>query len=449
MKKIFTLLCAAVVALSASAALDLSGVQLEKKSAVKQSIGLKKVAPMKKADVKKALQATFEISVNPDSLTATSARIDVAPSDANVLYYFDVITKANSDAMTDAQIAANTKSGIDQYIAYYAQYGYQATYADFLSQGIDGYTFTKLIPNTTYVAFALQMDGTTGALIGNVTRVEFTTPDIAPSGDTLQVVVNGLRWDESSFATQGWWQLAGYYNDSTCYVTMSNIGGKTVIEGLYDYSEMDPNYTYLYISGTKIAFVKGSLTVSQNADQTYHIDAELYDATGTLFQISLDSKLPTVSENVISMSYDASSRSVVITTTNNDPYFFYIESKAEYDQYQSDTTQTSLIEEINAWIYQMTQYQALSAFTFVGNKTVSCVDFFGQYAATDDYIALAAPLDGVDVNGVAKFLVFHFDYPEDIENTEVELKAVKKFENGALIIEKNGVKYNAQGAILK
>ena len=36
-----------------------------------------------------------------------------------------------------------------------------------------------------------------------------------------------------------------------------------------------------------------------------------------------------------------------------------------------------------------------------------------------------------------------------IENTEAEVKTVKTFENGQLIIIKNGVKYNATGAIVK
>jgi hypothetical protein len=40
------------------------------------------------------------------------------------------------------------------------------------------------------------------------------------------------------------------------------------------------------------------------------------------------------------------------------------------------------------------------------------------------------------------------DFPSDISNTEVESKAVKFFENGQLVIIKNGVKYNALGAQL-
>jgi hypothetical protein len=40
------------------------------------------------------------------------------------------------------------------------------------------------------------------------------------------------------------------------------------------------------------------------------------------------------------------------------------------------------------------------------------------------------------------------DFPTAISNTAVESKAVKFFENGQLVIIKNGVKYNALGAQL-
>ena len=39
--------------------------------------------------------------------------------------------------------------------------------------------------------------------------------------------------------------------------------------------------------------------------------------------------------------------------------------------------------------------------------------------------------------------------PTAIDNAEAEVKAIKRFENGVLIIEKNGVKYNAQGAVVR
>ena len=41
------------------------------------------------------------------------------------------------------------------------------------------------------------------------------------------------------------------------------------------------------------------------------------------------------------------------------------------------------------------------------------------------------------------------DYPTAIDNTNIDAKAVKFFENGQLIIIKNGVRYNAQGAVVR
>ena len=44
---------------------------------------------------------------------------------------------------------------------------------------------------------------------------------------------------------------------------------------------------------------------------------------------------------------------------------------------------------------------------------------------------------------------YAWDSATAIDNAEAEVKAIKRFENGVLIIEKNGVKYNAQGAVVR
>ena len=46
-------------------------------------------------------------------------------------------------------------------------------------------------------------------------------------------------------------------------------------------------------------------------------------------------------------------------------------------------------------------------------------------------------------------LVIEFPATVGIDNTDAAIKAIKYFENGQLIIEKNGVKFNAQGTIIK
>lgn len=49
----------------------------------------------------------------------------------------------------------------------------------------------------------------------------------------------------------------------------------------------------------------------------------------------------------------------------------------------------------------------------------------------------------------ASILVRLGEYPEGVENTEAEAVATKRIVNGHLVIEKNGVKYNAVGTVVK
>ena len=71
------------------------------------------------------------------------------------------------------------------------------------------------------------------------------------------------------------------------------------------------------------------------------------------------------------------------------------------------------------------------------------------------HVTLTGVKDGATISITAdrRFVVWGATYDtsstEAIDNTAVEAKAVKTFENGQLIIIKNGVKYNATGAIVK
>ena len=80
-----------------------------------------------------------------------------------------------------------------------------------------------------------------------------------------------------------------------------------------------------------------------------------------------------------------------------------------------------------------------------GYKTVSLT--YNGIALHDEavgYVTFIMPAEAVQV--AAEFAT---DFPTGINNTEEAVKTVKFFENGQLMIEKNGVKYNAQGAIVK
>ena len=73
------------------------------------------------------------------------------------------------------------------------------------------------------------------------------------------------------------------------------------------------------------------------------------------------------------------------------------------------------------------------------------VNLSGVTAETE----ITATATGSNKRFVIWDVTYELETPTAIENAEAEVKAIKRFENGVLIIEKNGVKYNAQGAVVK
>ena len=112
-----------------------------------------------------------------------------------------------------------------------------------------------------------------------------------------------------------------------------------------------------------------------------------------------------VSENEITLSYTKDT--IHVSTTNDDPYFFYIETKADYESFQPDYTQASLNTEVDEWIAYWED--DASYFTVNGDINVNVADFLGEGATTGDYVALAAPIYNNSVrNGEATYILFHY-----------------------------------------
>ena len=85
-----------------------------------------------------------------------------------------------------------------------------------------------------------------------------------------------------------------------------------------------------------------------------------------------------------------------------------------------------------------------------------------HFAAESGYIVMNCTVNGVEIHQSEPFapITFimpaeaatvnaEFSLPTGIENAEESVKAVKFFEGGQMMILKNGVKYNAQGNLVK
>lgn len=430
MKKFFSLLCAFAIVMSANAAT----FQLQKGQANRPAKSEVKFAKAPKA----ALEAEdIEIEVVETEYYASYGIYLYTLVDGDGTIYYFSFNSTGADPVVNGQTYTLADMASDY--CYYDWYGYGMFQSPFVTA-----TFVKNVD----AAGHMSIEATISDEYEYEYNLHYAEVEVVPTGTVIPVAIDDLEFTDNQ-ATKGWWMIDGYSADSTYYVALSNKTDTTRAQavGTYDFAnDMDKLYCYLYVNDDKLTFASGSVVVSQNADGTYHIEASLLAKTGDQYNFTLNSKFKKVSENVITMNYDATTRSLSIATTNNDPYFFYIETKDAYDSYQSDFSQASLNEEADDWISTMVYYSVLEDYTLTGNATIDVVEFFGTYAATDDYVALAAPVEDGERNGEAAYKLFHFDYPEAIENTEAEtINTNKRLINGQLFIEKNNVLYNAQG----
>ena len=278
--------------------------------------------------------------------------------------------------------------------------------------------------------------------------IDLLDAPVIPTGDTISIAIDDLNMNDKQ-ATAGWWQILGYSADSAVFVTLSNLTDTTraTAIGTYTNEVMDYDYSYLRADGKTIHFHEGNVEVSLNENGSYHVTALLMGRDGNVYDLTLNS-FP-LSDNKIQMVY--ANDTLVFLPSNDDPYFFAIETKAEYDSYESDFKQASLNEEVDSWIEFLAGKSAVSDYVLQGNVYLLMSTFFGEDLEAGEYVALAAPIYNNSVrNGDASYLLFEVVLPEGVENVEAKaVKAVKFLRNGQLIIRKNGAEYNAFGTLVK
>lgn len=281
-------------------------------------------------------------------------------------------------------------------------------------------------------------------------EIELEDAPFELTGETINVVINDLIWLDH-VADAGWWQLYGMNADSTVYITLSNYDEVTEAAGTYTLEMMDEDYTLFYIgtSYATLAQVKIKeleFTLTLDNDGNPHITGTLIGKDGVVYILDLGGapKVVPQSDNQITLAY--ANGIVSINTTNNDNYFFTVESKEEYDSYQSDLTQASVDDEISGWIATYAYYGYLAYVTYSGNQSFTFVDLFNSAPEAGDYVALAAGMTNEgDMTTAGVYALFTYNVGDAVENVEAEIKAVKRLVNGELMIERNGEMFNVQG----
>lgn len=292
----------------------------------------------------------------------------------------------------------------------------------------------------------------------------------ATAAETITInITEGTQWQDAT-ADEGWWQIMGQNEDYA--VSLSNVGGATEAAGTYTIDQMDPAYTYVKpVNGTeKITFTEGSVVVAVDAEtEIVTVTATLLGTDGNTYDIS--------------MVYDPSKVDPYQYDEEEDDFEYTFESYIVNDKYVA--TNGILVVTAQSETTAVTMYlipaQGQTALT-AGEYAVATVPAYGtvlagsynqgvspSYAATlvteagqlyldqvwyfvSGKVTVDANLNIVvdALNSKGKAIKATLKGEEQgIEDVDAAAKATKTIKNGQLIIEKNGVQYNAQGAVIR
>ena len=308
-------------------------------------------------------------------------------------------------------------------------------------------------------------DANTNILISNIVITKYEAP-----AETITInITEGTEWLDAT-ADEGWWQIMG--ENEGYAVSLSNVGGAAEAAGTYTIDQMDPAYTYVKpVNGTeKITFTEGSVVVAVDAEtEIVTVTATLLGTDGNTYDIS--------------MVYDPSKVDPYKYDEEVDDFEYTFESYIVNDKYVA--TNGILIVNAQSETTAVTMYlipeEGQTALT-AGEYAVAAVPAYGtvlagsydqgvspSYAAT--LVAEAGQLyldqvwyfvsgkvtvdanlnivvDALNSKGKAIKATLKGE-TQGIEDVDAAAKAIKTVKNGQLIIEKNGVQYNAQGAVIR
>lgn len=421
MKKIFTLFLGAFIALSAVAA----PFQFGKKYAAQVPEFAAERVDAKKADVFKAPKAVKEIenlnvvALQEQYYAQYGVYVYILIGEDGTPFYFS-FPSTGADPVALGQTYSLSDMAADYCYYDYGGYGFYIvpfTTATFKKTMNDGLVLIE--------AYVSDEEGYEYQL----TYDEASIPQAPEGGTFSDLEVEEYVWTDSCQYILS--------NDSLTFYFAFDI--ENLVSGqAYTESDMVAQYTgivfneYIVINVSTLSFVK---TDGENG--AYSIAATIVDENNNTWTVS-GSFVPDVSDMTFTFSADANG--ITVTPSNNDDAWdWLVVNEAVFGQYGADG--------IASAIYQ--QYG--DNYAQPGAASLTFAEDMAYYLeAAGNYYLVVWGAGEKNVTTAAAYYMFVVDDSMlAVENAEVAVKAVKHIENGVLVIEKNGVKYNAQGAIVK
>lgn len=327
---------------------------------------------------------------------------------------------------------------------------YDATsdqWADFTSvTDADGHTLR--VGDTIVAKGKYELYNSTYELQQGCFLVDIKSAPFVPQ--TIDITVtqgnNMVKWTDA-VADKGWWQIIAQNDDY--YVTLSNGNTVTAASGTYEVADLDDDYSYIYDADeNKITLASGSVTITVNADESVTAVGQFVGSDGNTYKVDLTF---TEVEIISTVNVEIAEWTVIDTyasygllgvqgTAEDETMVQFAvwndDAEAAEDFYGTYTEDDLDYEFIGSGILLPTGGQIL---IYAAEITVAA----GEGDAVVDITAQVLAPDGVLYN------ITTSSAPTGINNVEAMKKVVKAIENGQLIINVNGIRYNVTGIRVK
>ena len=268
--------------------------------------------------------------------------------------------------------------------------------------------------------------------------LEVVYPEAPVVADTIVIDIEQEVQYTDYVAQAGWWQFMAENDEYE--ISISNVS-TTQAAGVYTVADLDAKYTYVFIKAdsTEVHFVEGSFELTEGEDGSRTIEGVMIGDDGNIYDIKLVFRIPTAETtvNVEIPNWGVADAAEIYSYTGT---LFYGEA--------ADGTYIQFVVLGNNPIGTFTYDDMLPTATGieVGGKYKAIYSMDVTVNASDAQRAIIT-MDILCLNNTLYHVTTTIG--EGINAVEAAQKAVKMIQNGQVVIIKNGVHYNINGAVIR
>ncbi len=282
-------------------------------------------------------------------------------------------------------------------------------------------------------------DANTEILISNIVITKYEAP-----AQNIDITISKGMMFSDAVASYGYWDIYG--ENENYAIELSNIS-TTEVPGVYTVEDLDADYSYVVALAAPedtIHFTAGQVEVAVSAEGVVTVVGQLTGDDSNIYNINLTYKDP-VAEKTVTVAIPEATLFTGYATYGLYGAYGYTADSATYVQlgiwteteFAGDFTEDDLdYKYIGSGLIDADGTQSI----FSAAITVTPGNGEGVYRITADILCY---------NNTLYKVTMQIGTEQGIEDVDAAVKAIKSIVNGQLVIEKAGVKYNAQGAVIR